>query len=508
MGGRQTTLIKGARVLRPGASTVRPAVADILVEGDTIAAVAPGIDRPADRVIDASDRLAVPGFVNAHYHSHDVLLKGCFEAIPREAWLLNALPPNYPRRPKAEVRARTILGAVECLKGGITTVQDMLALDLAHSDDLASVLDAYDEVGIRCVLAIQTGDVHGAAVTPFWSELMPKDAMPGLGGVVAGGAGTEAILRRLGEVLEQYQGRHRAISWGLGPSSPERSSPDLLHGLRDLGERHAVRTFMHVYESRATTVIGRQKFGDWGGSLIGYLDAHGMLGRHVTLAHGVWMRAAEIERIAARGSAVVLNPVGNMKTRSGIPPILQYIEGGVRLGLGCDNCSCSDAQNMFQVMKAYAGLAAVSSPDFEGPTAADALAAATVGGADALGLGGTTGEIHAGMKADLSLLDLGEPAFVPLNGAARQLVFTATGREVDTVLVDGRVVVEGRRMVTVDEAALRVEVETAMESLSADIDRVVARNGTLRPYLEEAHRLTWHHPLEISRYLPDLTEAP
>ena len=112
------------------------------------------------------------------------------------------------------------------------------------------------------------------------------------------------------------------------------------------------------------------------------------------------------------------------------------------------------------------------------------------------------------MKADLSLLDLGEPAFVPLNGAARQLVFTATGREVDTVLVDGRVVVEGRRMATVDEAALRAEVETAMESLSADIDRVVARNGTLRPYLEEAHRLTWHHPLEISRYLPDLTEAP
>jgi 5-methylthioadenosine/S-adenosylhomocysteine deaminase len=234
-----------------------------------------------------------------------VLLKGCFEAIPREAWLLNALPPNYPRRSKAEIRARTLLGAVECLRSGITTVQDMLTLDLAHPGDLEVVLDAYAEVGIRCVMALQTGDVHGATVTPYWSEVMPADAMPGLGGVVASSAATDAILGTLEDHLTAHGRRAPLLGWGLGPSSPERSSPGLLRGLVGLMERHGARLFTHIYESRATTVIGRMAFEEWGGSLVAYLDAHGALGPSTTLAHGVWMRQAEIERIVERGAAVV-----------------------------------------------------------------------------------------------------------------------------------------------------------------------------------------------------------
>ena len=514
------TLIHGGRVLTSEGETDRPEPQDILVDGGTIRAVEAGLadelvqsdgeyavnGQPIETVIDGRDRLVVPGFVNAHYHSHDVLLKGCFEAIPREAWLLNALPPNYPRRSPEEIRARTILGALECLRSGMTTVQDMLTLNLAHPEDLETVLAAYEEVGIRCVFAIQTGDVHGAAVTPYWSDVFPEDALPGLSGVVAS-ADTSGILATLEGQIRGYSSRSPVLSWGVAPSSPERSSPELLAGLKGICDRHGVRLFTHIYESRATTVIGRQKFGEWGGSLVDYLDDHGMLGPHVTLAHGVWMRQREIDRIVERGASMVLNPVGNLKTQAGIAPIPEYASSGVELALGCDNCSCSDAQNMFQAMKAFAGLAAVSSPEAGGVTALDAFQAATTGGAKALGLAGTIGALKPGLQADLTLLDLSDPSFVPLNSALRQLVFTESGRSVDTVLVNGKVVLRNGRAATVDEVALRASVETAMESLRGDIADVVARNDALAPYMAEAHRLTSHHPLEISRYVPGLAET-
>src|SRR5262249_24716404 len=123
-------LIENGLVYDHDGNTDHPARADILIDGNRIAHVGPKL-RAAGRVppgattIDAHDRLVVPGFVNAHYHSHDTLLKGCFEAIPMELWGVLALPPSFPRRSKRELRARTLIGAIECLRSGITTVQDM-----------------------------------------------------------------------------------------------------------------------------------------------------------------------------------------------------------------------------------------------------------------------------------------------------------------------------------------------------------------------------------------------
>jgi 5-methylthioadenosine/S-adenosylhomocysteine deaminase len=162
---------------------------------------------------------------------------------------------------------------------------------------------------------------------------------------------------------------------------------------------------------------------------------------------------------------------------------------------------------MFGAMKAMAGLAAVSSRLGPVVPATRAFEAATVGGAAALGLAGVIGDIRPGMQADLTLLDLSDPSFVPLNSAVRQLVFTECGRAVDTVLVAGEVVLRGGRAAKVDEAALRREVEAAMETLSEDIRAVVARNDELAPYLTEAHRLTSRHPLEIDRYVQPLVET-
>jgi cytosine/adenosine deaminase-related metal-dependent hydrolase len=213
------------------------------------------------------------------------------------------------------------------------------------------------------------------------------------------------------------------------------------------------------------------------------------------------MTPAEIDSIAEGGTNVVLNPVGNLKTRSGVAPIRTYLRKGVNVALGCDNCSCSDSQNMFQTMKLFAGLAAVSHPEPGPPTAADAIRSATIGGARTAGLEGRIGALRPGMAADLFIVDLTDPSFVPLNSVARQIVFTEGGRGVETVIVDGRVIIADRKITTIDERALREEVADLMKVLRKDIEAVSRRNDAMLPYLLEAQRRTWEVDIGVNRYV-------
>jgi 5-methylthioadenosine/S-adenosylhomocysteine deaminase len=152
-----------------------------------------------------------------------------------------------------------------------------------------------------------------------------------------------------------------------------------------------------------------------GGSLIKRLAAEGALGPHLNLAHSVWLARDEIELLAQSGTGVVLNPQGNLKMKCGIPPIRALQDAGIRIGLGCDNCSYSDAQNMFMAMKLFTLLAAVSDPLPGPPQAAAALRAATEAGAESARLGHAIGRIAPGCKADLTLIDMNDPSWSPLN---------------------------------------------------------------------------------------------
>src|SRR5256885_7635399 len=161
-------LVRGARVLDPLAPEPRPQGRDIAISGDRIAEVGENIHAAAGvQVVQAQDMLAIPGLVSAHYHSHDTLLKGCFAPMPLEAWLLHAVPPNYPPRSREEVRARVLIGALEALKSGITTLQDMASVHPFDPGEVDAILQAYDDAGIRCVFALQAGDVAGSRLLPM-----------------------------------------------------------------------------------------------------------------------------------------------------------------------------------------------------------------------------------------------------------------------------------------------------------------------------------------------------
>jgi 5-methylthioadenosine/S-adenosylhomocysteine deaminase len=497
----ETLLVRGARVLDPGGNLDDPPVRDVLIRGGAIEAVGEALQAPAGRVIDAAGMLATPGFVNAHYHSHDVLARGMFEDLSLEHWGVLAGPLGA-RRPLAEVRARTLAGAVECLRNGITTVQDMAAFSPMDEVVLDTILDAYAQAGIRVVFGVTVRDLSQMETLLHLEELTPA-ALREVIGTARDPAGPQiAFVERQ---IERIGERGGLVRWALTPSAPQRCTPALLEAIAALSRRRSLPVYTHVYESRLQRVFAHERLKAHGGSALRLMQATGLLGPQVTIAHGVWPDAAELDLVAASGTNVVLNMLSNLKLKSGVAPILEYRARGVNLALGCDNCSCSDTQNMFQVMKLFCLLSAVSSPDATEVTAAEAFRAATLGGARTAGLGEVLGALRPGRRADLVLLDLEDPAWRPYNSAVRQLVYSESGRSVRTVIVEGRIVVENGRMVTVDERALGEEIEQLMPRVRTDADRLRAGFAEVRGYIDAAQRRARAVPLSMDRYVGSRT---
>src|SRR6266545_8197321 len=493
---RKRTLIRGGQVYDHDGDVHKPAVADILIEDDKILSVGANLTPDVvHEVIDASGRLILPGLINAHYHSHDVLCRGLFEELPLEIWLLYTLPMGGDRS-KDEVRARTLVGALECLRCGITTVQDMLGLSPLTDEQTDVVIAAYREAGIRVVFSPMVWDIPPIAMVRH-KDLLPADVQEMMGNKAR-------PIRDQLDYLEHQFRRHPAggtLHWAIAPFAPQRCTPKMLEGCAALAEKHDLTVYTHVYETRGQVLIARELFAQHDGSLINYLDSTGLLGPRLNIVHSVWISRPEMDRMAAADAGIVLNHLSNMKLKSGIAPVCDLRQSGVRLGLGCDNCSGSDVQSVFQAMKMFCLLAAVSEPEPGPGLAHEVLRHATIGNARTAGLAGRLGAIRPGYKADLVLIDLNDVAYLPYNSAARQLVYTEAGRGVESVIVDGRIVIKERKLKTIDEDALRREVADLMRHFIADYDRVVESRKRALPYMLEAHRRMWQADIGMDRFI-------
>jgi cytosine/adenosine deaminase-related metal-dependent hydrolase len=284
-------------------------------------------------------------------------------------------------------------------------------------------------------------------------------------------------------------------TWALAPSAPQRCSPELLEGIAALSRQHGLPVFTHVYETRIQAAAAKVQ----ASSLLNQLAHAGLVNERLNLVHGVWLTDTDIAMLANAGARVVHNPISNLKLKSGVAPILDLHRAGIEVALGCDNYSCAETQNIFIAMRMMCLLPAVTSPEPHPITAAHALRAATLNGAKALGLGGMVGALKPGMQADLMILDLNEPPFVPFNSAARQIVFSESGGAVDSVFVAGRPVVRHRKLVLVDEAALAAEVEDIAPGFRRDAEALAARSRDLIAPLLEGNRAAWNISLGIQR---------
>lgn len=513
----QDLLIAGCRAFLPGADPHDPPVRDILVRDGRIASVdAPGEQGAAKeelrrqaaagaaRVIEGRDLLVLPGFVNAHYHSYDVLQKGLLEDMPFDVWALHSQPAFFGPRPARELRLRTLIGAVDCLRHGITTVQDMNTLVPMDEPTLDAILAAYAESGLRVVFSAAVRDVAALDIQPF----VPADAPEAVQELVRGvPADARAQLDFVEAQIQRFDPLPPWLRWALSPSGPQRSSRALLEGIAALSERHKLPVLTHVYETRAQAARARSLYPAQGGSMLRWLGEVGLLNDRLTIAHGIWLDEEEVALLGQARAGLAHNPASNLKLKSGVAPMRRVIDGGVNVALGCDNCSCGDCQNMFTAMKLLCLLAAAANPDPTGVDAGTAIRAATVGGAQALGLAGEVGAIAPGMQADLAMLDLRDIAYVPLNSAARQVVFAESGRGVHSVVVGGTLVLDAGRITTVDETALRAEAAAVMPGFRRDYALQAERAAAATPWLLEANRRVAAHPVGrngagLDRFIP------
>jgi cytosine/adenosine deaminase-related metal-dependent hydrolase len=504
----KSTLIRGARVYDRAGDIHRPALKDVIVVRDRIVAVeAPDSPRVKEllqaaeqggaRVIDAGGMLVIPGLVNAHYHSYDVLSKGRFEDMPFDIWMLHSQPAHWGKRSKAELRARTLLGALEALRHGITTIQDMNSLVPQDEETLDVILSAYAEVGIRVVFSIAVRDLAALDIEPFLPPDMPDAVKEIIGGKPGDAKADIAFVRAQ---IARRNPLPPRLHWAIGPSGPQRCSQGLLEGLAEISEEFDLPVLTHTYETRAQLAKARSVYGKFGGSYVRYMREIGLLTSRTTLAHGVYLTRPEIEQLAEAGAGVVHNPLANLKLKNGVAPLIDFKRAGVNLALGCDNCSCSDCQNLFQAMKMYTLLSHGMDGEPSGVLACDAIDAATLGSARAVGLAGQVGEVKPAMKADLALIDLSDLAYQPFNSAARQMVYSETGRAVHTVMVDGEIVLSDGQPTQVNLPEFRGELAEIMAQADRDYAALAQRQSAATPYLLDAARNLNKADLGLNRY--------
>lgn len=450
---------------------VRPG--SILIRDGKIADIRPvGSPLPGDaQVLDATDRIIIPGLVNAHVHSHGVLSKWAVDGLPLEIW------SPYVAAGRAgltveEARLGALLVGIECLRHGVTAVLDHPVYDAPCFDAAA---EAYLEVGIRAALAPSVMDLPYYVTIP-----RPRAEVPdALRSALWAGPqpSVQSLLDFTVRCIERWQGAKERLSVLVGPSAPQRCSTELLAGLARTASECHVHVHTHLLETKGQALMAERLYGV---PITRYLDQVGLLTEALSVAHAVWVGEEDIRRLAECGVTVVHNPLSNLTLGSGVMPLLALRASGVRLALGTDSPNSGGHHELFESMRMAAALPRAFEPDPDlWVTAEETFRWATLGGARAAGLADRIGAIEVGKAADLVLLKRRTSTLTPLNHLIRQLVFCERGESVETVLVGGRIVVRSGRLLTLDEETVLKEAESLGE-------RLLKRN---RPSYEEARRL-------------------
>jgi cytosine/adenosine deaminase-related metal-dependent hydrolase len=457
------TIVRGGRVLDIAAGTAEGA--DILIEDDTIRELGPpGVEAPAGTTeIDATNRLIHPGLVNAHTHSHGNLGKGMGDRWPLEL-LLTAAPMLTGYRGLDDLRLSAQIGAVEMMLKGCTACYDLFfEWPVPTRDGMAAVASAYAEVGMRAVIA------------PMVADRTFFEAIPGLADAVPPALRERVQALRLAPRAETLAAiRDGFAAWSIdrdlvrpavAPTIPHHCSDEFILGCAGIARDFAVGLHSHVAESKVQAVASLKIYGR---TQTAHLDALGVLGPHFTVAHGVWLDSDDMARLGDHGASVAHNPGSNMRIGSGLADTRTMLERKVNLGIGTDGATCADNQNMYEALRLASFVSKVQGPEWQRwLTTREAALAATEGSARALGFGDRIGRIAPGWKADLVLLDLDHPNWLPLNDPVNQLVHAEDGNAVDSVMIGGRLVVRNRKPVGIDLAKLRERAETARERLYA-----------------------------------------
>ena len=424
----QVLLVTGGTVVTFDPRGTVIAEGAVAVVEDRIAAVGPAPEiqasYPAAERIDARGGLILPGLINAHTHAPMVLFRGLVDDLELMEWLEEYIFPAEAEHVDEEfVRWGTRLACLEMLRGGITTFVDMY-----YFDD--TIAEEAERCGMRAVVGETLIDFP-APDNKTWEEAI-------------------AYTRRF---VERWRG-HPRITPAVAPHSAYTVSAEHLVEAHRLAVELEVPLLTHLAEDRAEIDRVREQTGS---TSIDYLEELGILDDRLLAAHVVWPTASEIELLAARGVGVAHCPQSNMKVAAGVAPVPAMIEAGVAVGIGTDGAGSNNDLNLWEEVDTAAKLHKVTSGDPTVLDARQALAMATIEGARALGLEEQIGSLEVGKRADLIVVaadGFHQQPQRPEENPYSLLVYSTKASDVETVVIDGRVVVRDRRVLTLDEAEI------------------------------------------------------
>ncbi|WP_392535858.1 amidohydrolase [Nostoc sp. C117] len=390
----------------------------------------------ADRTLPGEGMVLMPGLVNGHSHSAMVLFRGLADDLALEDWLQNYIFPAEGKFVDENfVRVGEQLACWEMIRGGTTTFVDMYF----QPDVAAKVVN---ECGLRAIIAPSSID-------------FPSPGFKGWDDAFA-----SAI-----NFLKNWKGKNERIIPAIAAHAPYTVSPEHLIQAIRAARHYDVPLTIHLAETQTEVKDVQQRYN---ATPVKHLDNLGFLEPRVFAAHVVWPNESEIALLAKRGVGVIHNPDSNLKLASGFAPIPAMLKAGVKVGLGTDGAASNNTLDMWKAIRLTALIHKGTTLDPTVVPAKTVLRMATLGSAEALGLSDKIGAIKVGLQADLIQVKLKEPHLLPLYDVISDLVYASDAQDVDTVIVNGQVLMEKRKMLTVDPERIRREATSIAQMIKAE----------------------------------------
>ena len=412
---------------------------DVSIKDGRIAAIAPHIDEPHDRIVDARGGYVLPGLIQTHIHLCQTLFRGYADDLPLMDWLRRRVWPMEAAHTPETLRAATRLAATELLASGTTAV---LTMETVHDTD--AVFEAVAQSGLRATIGKCMMDSDAQA--PRRLRERTRDSIDE----------SVAIRKRWHGAAN---GRLRAA---FAPRFAVSCSRDLLEAVASLSREQQAIVHTHASESRDEIALVKQMSG--GLSNLEYLASVGLTSPHLCAAHCVWVDDREQQLLADRDVKVLHCPGSNLKLGSGIAPVAEMRARGITVSLGADGAACNNRLDMFEEMRLAAVLQAMRTQPGVLP-ARDVLAMATRAGARTLGLDAEIGSIEAGKRADVIVVDRDRPHLAPGPDPYSTLVYAARGSDVRTTIVDGEPLVDDFTPLRIDRAEAAAQARIAARDL-------------------------------------------
>jgi len=381
------------------------------------------------RIVSASGCVAIPGLVNVHTHSSMCLMRGYADDLPLQHWLEQKIFPVEAKLSSDDIYWGAMLSCIEMIKSGTTTFADMyFSMDY--------VARAVEEIRMRACLSV---------------------------GITSDGSNHDSKLKSVAAFCERwnFQADGR-ITTMFGPHAPYTCSPELLKDVAVLAANMEIPIHIHVSETQKEVSDIKMRYGL---SPVEFLNSCGIFDSKTLAAHCVVLSDDDISILSDKNVAVAHNPGSNMKLASGVAPLGKLISAGVTVGLGTDGSSSNNNLDMFEEMRLSSLLHKVSNLDATAIPAYTSLKMATIGGAKCLGIDHNIGSIEAGKKADIAIVNFKQPHLMPVTDVISHLVYSASGADVTTVVIDGKVVMENKKIMTVDEDEVIEEVSVRAKKL-------------------------------------------